>query len=106
MSTQTHGYRTYWIIWAFLLVATLVMIAIGEANLSLTARVVLLLLGSALKASLIVFYFMHLRFEKAALVVMVLVGIFVTSLLMFMLPAYDGTQIFESLSYYSVEEAK
>ena len=106
MSTQTHGYRTYWIIWAFLLVATLVMIAIGEANLSLTARVVLLLLGSALKASLIVFYFMHLRFEKAALVVVVLVGIFVTSTLMFMVPAYDGTQIFERSSHHSVEGAK
>lgn len=99
MSTHAHRYRTYWIIWAVLLVATVVMIAIGDADLSASTQAVLLLFGSALKASLIVFYFMHLRYEKAGLVVTVLAGIFVTSLLMFLLPAYDGTQIFQKLRY-------
>ena len=98
MSGETHGYRTYWAIWAILLVATVVMIVIGDANISASVKAVLLLVGSALKASLIVFYFMHLRYEKAGLVITVLAGIFVTSLLMFVLPAYDGIQIFEKLS--------
>ena len=97
MSEKAHRYRTYWIIWAVLLIATVVMIFIGDANIPASMQAVLLLLGSVLKASLIVFYFMHLRYEKAGLVITVLAGIFVTSLLMFLLPAYDGTQILEKL---------
>ena len=47
-------------------------------------------MGSAVKASLIIFYFMHLKFEKSGLVLTVIIGIFVTSILMFIVPAYDG----------------
>ena len=42
---------------------------------------------------------MHLRFEKMGLIMIVMVGIFVTSLLMFAIPAYDGTQILENSLY-------
>ncbi len=72
MSAQAHGYRTYWLIWAILLVATVVMIVIGDAELATSTQAVLLLFGSALKASLIVFYFntdvYHKRYDITFLI--------------------------------------
>ena len=97
MSTATaHPYRGYWILWAVLLAVTLLMIAIEGAGLPAALAVVLLLFGSAIKATLIIFYYMHLRFEHLSLILTVLVGLFVTSILMFVLPAYDGFHILAS----------
>ncbi len=90
-----HRYRIYVIILGILLVLTLSMIFIGESNLAPVAQVPLLLLGAAIKAALIIFYFMHLKFEKFGLIMIVMVGIFVTSLLMFVVPAYDGASILD-----------
>ena len=78
MTTESHGYGIYWIIWGVLLVLTFVMILIGEANLGYVAKSFLLLLGATAKASLIIFYFMHMRLEKAGLAVIVLVFLCVT----------------------------
>ena len=91
-----HGYKNYVIILGILLVLTVLMIFIGESDLAPIAQVPLLLLGSAIKATLIIFYFMHLKFEKFGLIMTVLVGIFVTSILMFVIPAYDGTNMLEN----------
>jgi len=99
MTADSHGYGIYWAIWGVLLVLTFMMIFIGEANLGYVAKAFLLLLGAAAKATLIIFYFMHLRLEKAGLAVIVMVGIFLTGTLMFALPAYDGSQIFQNLLY-------
>lgn len=96
---KTHGYKIYWVLWAILLTLTLTMITIEGANLPASLAAVLLLMGSAIKATLIIFYYMHLRFEKFGLILIVMVGIFVTSLLMFVLPAYDGTQILERATF-------
>ena len=99
MSTDTaHPYRGYWILWAVLLTVTLLMIAIEGAGLPAALAVVMLLFGSAIKATLIIFYYMHLKFEHLGLILTVLVGLFVTAILMFVLPAYDGTQILASRS--------
>ena len=76
-----------------LAVLTLSMIFISESGLAQAPKAVLLLLGSSIKATLIIFFFMHLRFEKMGLIMIVLVGIFVTSILMFVVPAYDGGQV-------------
>jgi len=99
MSSQSHGYGIYWVIWGILLVLTLVMIVVGESGMGIVAKSGLLMVGAAAKAALIIFYFMHLRLEKAGLAVVVLVGIFLTGTLMFALPAYDGEHIFQNLLY-------
>ena len=99
MSKDSHGYGIYWIIWGILLVLTLVMIVIGESSLGSVGKGGLLMLGAAAKAALIIFYFMHLRLEKAGLAVVVLVGIFLTGTLMFALPAIDGEHVFQNLLY-------
>jgi len=97
LSTESaHPYRLYWILWAVLLTTTLLMIAIEGANLPAALAAVLLLLGSGIKAVLIIFHYMHLRFEHKTLILTVLVGLFVTSILMFVLPAYDGFHILAS----------
>lgn len=104
MSTDAHPYRFYWILWVVLLAVTLLMIAIEGAGLPAALAVVVLLFGSAIKATLIIFYYMHLKFEHLGLILTVLVGLFVTAILMFVLPAYDGGHIlnsFESLKEYS-----
>jgi cytochrome c oxidase subunit 4 len=95
----SHGYKGYWVLWIVLLVLTVTMIFIGESQMPKVPQVLLLLLGSSLKASLIIFFYMHLRFENRNLVLVVLVGIFLTSILMFVVPAYDGTNILEHRLY-------
>jgi len=98
MSTGTHAYRTYVIIWGILLLLTVIMISIGESSLPNPVQATLLLAGSLTKATLILLYFMHLRYERSGLIVIVIAGIAVTGLLMFALPAFDGTQIFKQLT--------
>ncbi|MBI3268128.1 MAG: hypothetical protein HYZ53_03835 [Planctomycetes bacterium] len=75
-------YRTYWRAWGCLLALTLGMVLIGHPAV--------LLAGMTLKAAIIAFVFMHLKFERAGLVVSVLVGIFATSLVLFLLLIPDG----------------
>jgi len=86
-------YLQYAKILGVLAVLTLSMIFIGESGMSQAPKALLLLLGSSIKASLIIFFFMHLKFERMGLIMIVLVGIFLTSLLMFVVPAYDGSQV-------------
>jgi caa(3)-type oxidase subunit IV len=72
---------------------TVSMIFIGESGMSQGPKALLLLIGSSIKATLIIFFFMHLKFEKFGLILTVLVGIFVTSILMFVIPSYDAGQV-------------
>ena len=95
-SSSEHPYRAYWILWGVLLAVTLLMIAIEGASLPPAFAVILLLFGSGIKATLILFYYMHLKFEHMQLILTVLVGLFLTSILMFVLPAYDGFHILAS----------
>jgi len=89
----SHGYRGYWLIWIVLLVVTTTMIFIGGSSIPEAGQAVMLLIGSSIKATLIIFFYMHLRFERFSLMLIVLVGIFVTGILMFVVPAYDGGNI-------------
>ena len=67
MSTDAHPYRGYWILWLILLAVTVIMILIEGANLPLGLLAAILLVGSAIKATLIIFYYMHLKFEPKRL---------------------------------------
>ena len=99
MSEHAEGkkvYLQYAKILGILAVLTLVMIFIGESGMSQAPKAILLLLGSAIKASLIIFFFMHLKFERFGLILTVMVGIFITSILMFVIPAYDGGWILQN----------
>ncbi|MFQ5776902.1 MAG: cytochrome C oxidase subunit IV family protein [Terriglobia bacterium] len=92
-TAQAANYRVYWFTWALLLLLTLGMLGTGHLSLS-KGLVLLLLLGAMLaKASLIGAYFMHLRFEKLLLALMVAVGIVATAAALFLLISFDGVRI-------------
>jgi len=89
---QVSGYRVYWIVWFVLLLVTVGMMLLGASALT-RALVLVLLAGMLVKAALIGGYFMHLRFERASLIVIVAVGILATASILFFLIAPDGLRV-------------
>jgi cytochrome c oxidase subunit IV len=87
--------RTYWITWAALLVFTMLMLWADGASQSVPRLAfVMFMLGAMLvKATLIGANFMHLRFERASLVITVVVGLLVTGTLLYVLIAPDAARI-------------
>ena len=89
------GSSPYWRIWFVLLVLTLVMVFIDQSPLTRNLLVLVLVGVMLVKVSLIAGYFMHLRFEKLNLILVVLVGLLITGLLLFVLIAPDGMRILD-----------
>jgi caa(3)-type oxidase subunit IV len=87
------SYRTYWTAWAILLVLTLLMIVTEGASFSRVAIVAFLVSAMLVKAALITGWFMHLRFERAALVVPVVLVTLLTAAFLFFLIAVDGLEM-------------
>ena len=82
-ATQTQAsYAKYWVAWLCLLVITLVMVFV--------ANPLGLMTGMALKATIIVLWFMHLRYERLELTLSVIITLFATSLILFFLMVPDG----------------
>ena len=85
--------RTYWITWSVLLVFTIVMLMMDGAALPRTFFVLFMLVAMLTKASIIGANFMHLRFERAPLVLTVVVGLLVTGTVLYVLIAPDALRI-------------
>jgi caa(3)-type oxidase subunit IV len=85
MSEQAkdNPYRIYWITWAILLVITVLMLASEKFHMPRWFLVVFLVAFMMVKAAMIGGNFMHLRFERGNMTVMVAGGILVTSLILF-----------------------
>lgn len=83
-------YRTYWIVWGILLGLTMTMIVAEGAGLPRAAAIAVVLGAMATKVTLIGGWYMHLRFERAALVACVVGGTFATAAFLFFLIAPDG----------------
>ena len=85
MSDHTSGnpYKIYWTTWVVLLIITVAMLGAERFHMPRVLLVLFLLAFMAVKATMIGGNFMHLRFEKTNLAVMVAVGIVVTSLILF-----------------------
>ncbi|HXF05470.1 MAG TPA: cytochrome C oxidase subunit IV family protein [Blastocatellia bacterium] len=97
--TETHPtirYRLYWVIWGALLALTLLMMVSGSVTVPKGILVGILLVGMLVKASLIGGYFMHLRFERLALVISVAAGLLLTAGVLFFLIAPDGLRVLNS----------
>lgn len=86
------SYKTYWYTWGVLLILTMVMLFIGSAGFGKGWIVLLLLAAMLAKATLILGNFMHLRFEKVALILTVVIGIVFTALALFFGIAPDGVR--------------
>ena len=85
MSEQAKGspYRIYWITWVILLIITVLMLASESLHMPRWFLVVFLVAFMMVKAAMIGGNFMHLRFERTNMTVMVAGGILLTSLILF-----------------------
>jgi len=90
MSEHGHAEGTtglYLSVWAVLLILTGVEVYLGYIHLAVGLMLVLLMGLSLIKAGLIIAYFMHLRFERASLVLTLLpLWMIVTCLLFVFFP--------------------
>jgi cytochrome c oxidase subunit IV len=87
------GLKTYWTTWGLLLGLTLVMIVLDQTPMTRQLFILLMLAAMLVKATLIAGTFMHLRAEHAALVWMVLVGLFATGAVLYGLILPDAFRI-------------
>ena len=78
-----NPYKIYWTTWSVLLVITVAMLMAERFHMPRLVTVVFLVAFMAVKAAMIGGNFMHLRFEKSNLAIMVAAGIVVTSLILF-----------------------
>lgn len=75
-------YRIYWVTWGILLVITVAMLLSEKFHMPRWVLVAFLLAFMMVKATMIGGNFMHLRYEKRNLAIMVFAGIMVTSLIL------------------------
>lgn len=90
---HSPGYRLYWITWVFLLVVTMIMLAMEYVSWPTWVLLAVLLGAMLLKAGVISGYFMHLCYEKPALILIVAAGILAVAFLMFVIMAIDAARV-------------
>ena len=86
-------YRSYCISWGALLGLTLLMLMTETVPRYRTIALALLLVAMLIKATVIGAWFMHLRFERAALVVSVVGATVLTAIVLFGLIVPDGIAV-------------
>lgn len=84
---------TFLISWLFLVILTFSLIYVGTSSMAPVAKHVWIFAMMAAQAYLVAFYFMNLRFERLALVLSVLLGIVLTTGLLYALIVWDGSRI-------------
>ena len=90
--------RGYWITWAILLVFTVVMLWADTASIPRLAFVVFMVGAMLTKASIIGANFMHLRSERAGLILTVVFGLAVTAVILYVLIVPDATRIHQMVA--------
>jgi cytochrome c oxidase subunit IV len=96
MSDATHGsspYRVYWVTWVILLVITVVMLLAERFQMPRLVLIVFLVAFMMVKAVMIGGNFMHLRFERRNLAIMVSAGILVTSLILYLFITPEASHV-------------
>jgi caa(3)-type oxidase subunit IV len=93
MESSNVSFKTYWGIWGVLLVLTLVMMLVEAVDLSQMATVLVLIVAMLVKATLIGGWFMHLKFERPALVWPVVAGTLLTAAFLYFLLIPDARDI-------------
>ena len=98
-ATAGNPYRVYWITWSILLAITVAMLLAESLHMPRWFLVVFLLAFMSVKAVMIGGNFMHLRYEKKNLAVMVAAGILVTSLILFFFIRPEARYVLEHSSH-------
>ena len=98
MSRKTViGSKFYWATWLVLLAFTLLMVWLDGAALPRVPFVLVMLAAMLVKASIIAANFMHLRFERMGLVLMVVIGLLATATVLYVLILPDAVRIHDML---------
>ena len=92
--------RGYWITWGVLLVFTVVMLWADSASIPRLGFVVFMVAAMLTKASIIGGNFMHLKSERAGLVLTVVVGLLVTAVVLYVLIVPDAVRIHQMVTTY------
>jgi cytochrome c oxidase subunit 4 len=82
---ESHREPNYMGVWFWLLVLTILEIVVALMSLTPLAKGILLVVMALIKAGLVALYFMHLRFERVTLGVIVLTPLIICVFLVFML---------------------
>ena len=99
MSDATgNPYRIYRITWVILLIITMAMLAAEALHLPRIFLILFLTSFMMVKAVMIGGNFMHLRYERPALALMVAGGILITSLILFSFISREAHHVARSLS--------
>ncbi len=80
-NTQQHAEPNYWYVWLALLILTLVELGVAKAPMPKAAMVFLLCVLALAKAALVAMYFMHLKFERYALMLIVVTPLLLSAIL-------------------------
>jgi len=91
------SYRTYWLIWIVLLALTVFMLLIEAVRIPAAVAMVLLVLAMLTKATFIGGWFMHLRYERAALAVSLVVITLLTAAFLWFLLIPDAVGVHNSV---------
>ena len=98
-ATAKSPYRVYWITWMILLAITVAMLLAEKLHMPGWFLIAFLLAFMMVKAVMIGGNFMHLRYEKRNLAVMVAAGILVTSLILFLFIRPEARYVLEHSSH-------
>jgi cytochrome c oxidase subunit IV len=94
-----NPYKVYWVTWGILLVITVAMLAAESFHMPRWFLVVFLLLFMMVKAVMIGGNFMHLRFERRNLAVMVALGILLTSFILYAFIRPEAKHVLEHTTF-------
>lgn len=96
MTEGEHGgYRNYVVTWFWLLVITILEVAIVLVKVPRAVLAVSLMTLALMKAALIMAYFMHLRYERLSLVYTVVMPMLVLGIILFGFIAPDAIHVFQ-----------
>jgi cytochrome c oxidase subunit IV len=98
-STSHSGYRLYGVTWLVLLGITLVMLAVEYFSAPPWIPIGVLLTAMLAKAATIAGNFMHLRYERKGLVLIVALSLAFTAIFLFGYLAADARHILEHPAY-------
>ena len=94
-AVHRNPYRIYWVTWGILLVITVAMLSAEKLHMPRWFLVLFLVAFMMVKATMIGGNFMHLRFERVNLSIMVALGILLTSLILFTFISQESGHVLE-----------
>ena len=98
-TTTGNPYKVYWVTWTILLIITVAMLAAESFHMPRWFLVVFLLAFMMVKAVMIGGNFMHLRYEKRNLAVMVALGILLTSFILYAFIRPEAKHVLEHTTF-------